>query len=104
MFPKLSKESPRAPELRRWARLCVHVRTPLRRGGWYRVLSTGREEVVLEVRGSTVILSRDVVEIVDNRPQVWSFVPAEWGGPYLVCPNCGERTRNGVTTGRMTCP
>jgi hypothetical protein len=94
----------RGPGLQRWARLRVDVRTTLRRGGWYPVLSAGAEEAVLEVRGAPAIIARDVVEIVHARPQTWSIVPAEWGGPYLVCPDCAERVRNVAVTGRFTCP
>jgi hypothetical protein len=94
----------RGPKLGRWARLRADVATPLRRGGWYPVLSAGAEEAVLEVRGAPTIIARDVVEIVHARPETWSFVPPEWGGPYLVCPDCAERVRKVTMTERFVCP
>jgi hypothetical protein len=94
----------RGPGLQRWARQRMDAPTTLRRGVWYPVLSAGVEEAVLEVRGAPTIVGRDVVEIVHSRPQTWSFVPAKWGGPYLVCPGCAERVRNVSATGRLSCP
>lgn len=94
----------RSPGLYRWARLRVNIPISLRRGAWYTVLSAGAEEAVLEVRGVPTILDREAVEIVHARPQTWSMVPAEWGGPYLVCPDCAERVRNVAATGRLICP
>jgi hypothetical protein len=94
----------RSSELTRWARLRVNIPTPLRRGGWYPVLSVGTEEAVLEVRGAPTILARDAVEIVHSRPETWSVVPAEWGGPYYVCPDCAERVHDVSVTGRFICP
>jgi hypothetical protein len=32
-----------------------------------------------------------LVEIRDRVPAHWTLVPAEFGGPYLVCPSCAER-------------
>ena len=76
----------------------------LRRGAWYPVLSAGVEEAVLEVHGASTILARDLVEIVHERPQMWSVVPPEWGGPYLVCPDCAERVRDAATAGPFSLP
>ena len=98
------EERTRTPGLNRWARLRADIPTTLRRGGWYQVLSAGPEEAVLEVRGAPVVFARDVVEIVHARPQAWSLVPANWGGPYLVCPDCAERVHAGAVTGQYRCP
>jgi hypothetical protein len=98
------EDSNGGPSLRRWARLRVDVPSPLRRGGWYPVLSAGAEEAVLEVRGAPTILARDAVEIIHTRPQTWSVVPAEGGGPYLVCADCAERVRSTAVSGRFSCP
>jgi hypothetical protein len=104
-MPRLhASEGQPSPDVPRWARLCVDIRTTLRRGEWYPALSAGDEEVVLEVRGSTLIVPRDAVEIRQTRPEAWSVVPAEWGGPYLVCPDCGERVRSATVTGHFVCP
>lgn len=96
-------ESRNRPGLGRWARLRMRVPTPLRRGAWYPVLSAGREEVVLDVHGVSTILASDLVEIVHERPQTWSVVPPELGGPYLVCPECADRVRNFAANDRSRC-
>jgi hypothetical protein len=93
-----------SPEIHRWARLRANIPTSLRRGAWYPVLSAGAEEAVVEVRGVLTILARDLVEIVPTRPTTWSLVPAEWGGPYFVCPDCAERVRNIAVTESLICP
>ncbi len=88
----------------RWGRLSVDLRTALRRGAWYRVLSAGPEEAVLEVRGVPTILPREALEIVARVPRVWSVVHQEWGGPYLVCPICASRIRTTQIDGVVVCP
>ena len=103
-FLQVPNNGQRGPELQRWARLRVNAPVALRRGAWYPVLSAGVEEAVLEVHGASTILSRDLVEIVHERPQMWSVVPPEWGGPYLVCPDCAERVRDAATAERFPCP
>ena len=75
----------------RWARLGVNVPSPLRRGGWYTVLRADAEDVVLEVRHQPLTMRRPFLTIIDRRPTHWAFVPRTWGGPYVVCPGCGER-------------
>ena len=95
----------RGPEVHRWARLRMNIPTSLlRRGAWYPVLSAGAEEAVLEVRGTLTVIAREFVEVVPARPEMWSLVPAAWGGPYLVCPDCAERVRNVAVTGTFSCP
>ena len=103
-FLQLPQDWQRSPGIHRWARLRADIPTTLRRGGWYPVLSAGDEEAVLEVRGSTIVIARDAVEIVHTRPETWSVVPIEWGGPYLVCPDCAERVRSAAVTGHCACP
>ena len=103
-YLQLPEDWQRSPGIHRWARVRVRTPVPLRRGGWYPVLSAGAEEAVLEVRGSTFIIARDAVEIRHTRPETWSVVPAEWGGPYLVCPDCAERVRSTAVAGRFACP
>ena len=90
----------------RWARLRVDVHCPLRRGAWYRARSVGPEEVVLEVRRSSVIVPRAYVDVVSIRPSKWSLVRRRSGEPYAVCPVCAERidlTRID-SRGTMSCP
>lgn len=75
----------------RWARLAVDVRSGLRRGAWYPVLSAGPEETVIVVNHHTVILPHDCLEIVNTRPSRWSVVARASGAPYAVCPTCADR-------------
>ena len=103
-FLQVPDNGQRGPGLHRWARLRVNALVSLRRGAWYPVLSVGVEEVVVEVHGASTILARDLVEIVYERPQMWSVVPPEWGGPYLVCPECAERVHQAAITDRFSCP
>lgn len=79
------------PPISRWARLGVNVPTTLRRGGWYPVISVGPDDVVLEVRHALTVMRRPLLKISDALPTRWTMVPREWGGPYVVCPNCAER-------------
>jgi len=56
------------------------------------VLSVGQDEVVIEVRRKPVIVPRTCLDLVAARPSpIWTLIPREWGGPYLVCPDCAER-------------
>lgn len=98
------EDGEQSPGRHRWVRLRVNIPTSLRPGEWYPVLSVGTEEAVLDVRGAPTILPRDVVEIFHARPEAWSLVPAEMGGPYLVCPDCAERVPITAANGRLTCP
>jgi hypothetical protein len=90
----------------RWARSVVDVNLtyPLRRGAWYKVLSAGSEEVVLEVRHHAVVLPRSAVEIARTQPSLWSAVPLDWveGGSYLVCPSCANRMHLLTRPARLT--
>jgi len=81
------------PSVRRWGRLTASVRSRLRRGAWYPVLSLSPEEVVLDVHHRSTIVPRYLIEVRESIPMNWSIVPTQWGGPYLVCPRCAERVR-----------
>ena len=87
-----------------WARLAGGVLHPLRAGAWYPVLSVDHDEVVLAIHQKSVAVPRGRVEIVDERPDVWTLVTREWGAPYLVCPNCAERVPLGAPAERLSCP
>jgi hypothetical protein len=98
--PDAVTEGPSPP---RWARICVNVRSPLRRGAWYPVISVGSEEVVLEVRQRPVSVPRPFLDVAATPPSRWGVVPREWGGPYLVCPRCADRVRVGRPVTKMYC-
>ena len=56
------------------------------------MLSIGENEVVIEARGRPIIVPRSGLDQLAVRPSdMWTLVPREWGGPYLVCPSCAER-------------
>lgn len=88
----------------RWARLAINTRTPLRRGAWYVVHSVSPEEVVLDIRGKSTIVPRYLLDLTDEAPNRWTAIPASWGGPYIVCPNCAMRVRPRDTASRLHCP
>jgi hypothetical protein len=52
-----------------WARLKAAVDVPLRRGGWYRVVSLTRFEAVVSVQGQAVSVPRPYVETPRRRPR-----------------------------------
>ena len=89
-----------APQQQTWARLRSDYGCPLRRGAWYRVLSVSPLEAVVDVDKKPVLLPREYVEIVADRPSRWTVVreversprvPIEMTGRYAVCPSCRER-------------
>jgi hypothetical protein len=97
----------------RWARLRDNRRCGVRRGAWYRVLSVGPDEAVLEVNHAAMVLPRSALHIIDTRPTMWSIVerpsdavmlPESWGTWYAVCPNCAERRPVQRAPGKMPCP
>jgi hypothetical protein len=51
-----------------WARLKAAVDVPLRRGGWYRVVSLTRFEAVVSVQGQAVSALRPYVETPATPP------------------------------------
>ncbi len=84
----------------RWARLCADVYCGLRRGAWYKVINAGTNHIAVDVEGQRVFLPRDVLDIVDVRPALWSIVihtdnsfsfPPDQGKHYAVCPSCRDR-------------
>lgn len=100
---RVSEHQPVEAPARRWARICVNIRSPLRRGAWYPVMSVGAEEVVLEVRQRAVIIPRPFLDVSDSAPSQWAVVPRDWGGPYLVCPRCADRVRVGRPVKQLHC-
>jgi len=99
---------------KRWARLQADVDLRIRRGAWYRVLQASDLEVILEVNDHPVSVLRAVVEIVNRPAPRWTVVtapealakkvPKVLGGPYGVCPSCGERAALKKRAKRMPCP
>lgn len=84
----------------------------LRRGAWYRVLSLGPEEAVLDVDNAEVRISRAHLEVTETRPSRWTIVPRpreaehvpdNWGEFYLVCPGCAARAPAGRPPGPKRC-
>lgn len=92
---------------RGWARCTDGVADVLRRGAWYVILDedAAGDEVVLEVRGRPVRMSRADLTVRPHPPDSWSVVvrtgvlrPTLGGGKgeevvmtYAVCPHCAER-------------
>jgi hypothetical protein len=84
-----------------WARLKASADVPLRRGGWYRVVSHTRLEAVVSVQGKPVSVPRPYVEIRATPPREWTVLrnprvapdrtPEHFRQGYLVCPGCRER-------------
>ncbi|MGH7701186.1 MAG: hypothetical protein ACREMJ_11805 [Gemmatimonadales bacterium] len=106
---------------RGWARCTDGVADVLRRGAWYVILEgdAGGDQVVLEVRGRPVRMSRADLTIRRQPPDSWSVVvrtgvlrPTLGGGKgedgvttYAVCPHCAERQDlpPGAKPARLTC-
>ncbi len=81
-----------------WGRLRTDLDVPLRRGAWYRVKKLGPVQVVLDVAGDPVEITRTHLDIVSAPPERWSVVPrpktpSRFPGvsAYAVCPKCGNR-------------
>jgi hypothetical protein len=84
----------------------------LRRGAWYRVLSLGAEEAVVDVDNAPVRIARKDLEVTETRPSRWTIVarprdaekvPESWGEFYAVCPNCAARAPVGRPPGQKRC-
>ena len=98
---------------KRWARLQADVDLRIRRGAWYRVLQESDLEVVLEVNDRPVPVLRAIVEIAERPAPRWTVVtapeasarkvPKALGGPYGVCPSCGERAALKKRARRRAC-
>ena len=102
--------SPQGPA--RWARLRRDTQSVLRRGAWYRVLSVGADEAVVDVDNAAVRVARPDLEVTETRPNRWTIVPrprlaekvpASWGEFYAVCPNCAARAPVGRPPGEKRC-
>ena len=85
-----------------WARLKADVKSPLRRGAWYRILKLTPADAILDVRGKPVGVRRGDLQLSPTPALRWSVVtspkdsprfPKSWGPRYAVCPNCRERAR-----------
>jgi len=96
----------------RWARVRDGVRSRLRRGAWYPVLSAGSHSVVLDVRGMSVSVHHSYLVLTFARPPRWSLVrrppdaglmPESWGAWYAVCPGCAAREPVRQVMGTMAC-
>jgi hypothetical protein len=83
-----------------WARLNATADVPLRRGGWYRVVSLTGLEAVVSVGGQPVSVPRPRVEIRTTPPRQWTVLrnptvaprtPDVFRRGYLVCPGCRNR-------------
>jgi hypothetical protein len=88
----------------RWARVRTDTSCELRRGAWYRILWLTPAEAVLDVNSSPVGVSRSLLYMLPEHPELWSVVPrphrsgalpVSWGPRYAVCPNCKDRARLG---------
>ncbi len=83
-----------------WARLSKDESCGIRRGAWYRVVRAEQDHVVLAMGRDEMIVPRDVLEFLTDRPAKWSVVEgrrgsisllAKWGRRYAVCPSCRRR-------------
>ena len=84
-----------------WARLKTSANVPLRRGGWYRVISHTTLEAVVQIEGGTPVgVPRPYLDIRTQRPADWTVLrnpavaartPFAFRRGYLVCPGCSER-------------
>ncbi len=84
-----------------WARLAGAVDVPLRRGGWYPVVSHTALEAVLNVEGGKpVSVPRPYLEIRAAPPTEWTVLRNPTVAPrtpdifrlgYIVCPACRNR-------------
>lgn len=84
-----------------WARLKTSANVPLRRGGWYRVISHTTLEAVVQIEGGTPVgVPRPYLDIRTQRPAEWTVLrnpavaartPFAFRRGYLVCPGCSER-------------
>src|SRR5437016_3597204 len=96
------------PTAFQWARLKADVKSPLRRGAWYRILKLTPADAILDVRGKPVSVRRGDLQLSPTPALRWSVVaspknsprfPTSWGPRYAVCPNCRERARKRATHG-----
>src|SRR6266516_769469 len=64
-----------------WARLNENVKTPLRRGAWYRILKLTSSEATVDVKGKPVSLPRGELQLSPTPAQRWTVVPAPKNAP-----------------------
>lgn len=85
-----------------WARLKELVKSPLRRGAWYRILKLTSTEATVDVKGKPVPVPRGQLQLAPTPALQWTVVsapknaprfPAAWGTKYAVCPNCRDRAQ-----------
>jgi hypothetical protein len=84
-----------------WARVRATASFPLRRGGWYRVVSETELEVMVSALGRQITVPRAAVELRTTPPNEWSVVrspaispdrtPTHFRSGYMVCPGCQDR-------------
>jgi len=83
-----------------WARLKAVIDVPLRRGGWYRVLSRTHLQTIVDVNGKSVAVPLPYVEVRTTPPGAWTVLrnptvaartPKAFRPGYLVCPACQTR-------------
>lgn len=88
------------------------MRSVLRRGAWYRVLSLGSDVAVVDVDNAPVRVARGDLEVTETRPSRWTIVPRprdaeklpeSCGAFYAVCPNCAARAPVGRPPGEKRC-
>lgn len=96
-----------------WARLRSDENRGLRRGAWYRVVSTTPREAVLDVNRTRVSLPRTSLQFVSAPPQTWTVVsrppdahglPTGWDDKYAVCPSCRNRAPLKQSDHTLRCP
>ena len=95
----------------RWGRLHIDVKSPLRRGAWYRVAKVTSLAAVVEVNRLPVPVPQYLIEIVSYPPRRWTVVPrprdarlpADWGPAYGVCPSCRGRSALRGRPHRLAC-
>lgn len=104
---------------KKWARVRKTGAHGLRRGAWYPVVNDARPDlVVLDVNKKNIPVPRDLLDVRQQRPALWSVV--EWqdrqrgsdrateanlGSVYAVCPACKARSQlEPADAQHMVCP
>src|SRR5204862_4475921 len=88
------------------------LQTPVRCGGWCRIVKLTASEARLDVKAKPVALPRGELQLSPTAAQRWTVVPAPknaprfpatWGPRYAVCPNCRDRARLEAEAPSMRC-
>lgn len=88
------------PDAPQWARVKGDINCSIRRGAWYQVLRLTPDAAILEVGQRSLSVPRELLQIEQFRPHLWSVVarpydaidlPLTWGSRYGVCPGCKAR-------------